>query len=85
MSDARADEQLTDRLAEVVRTILGPLVVADGGEIALVGVRDGVAEITLGGACAGCPGQSFTTRDVVLPALKAVDPSIVSVKVTLAV
>ncbi len=85
MSDDRADEQLSDRLVEVVRSVLAPMIEIDGGEIALLSVKDGVAEITLRGACAGCPGQVFTAREVVLPALKAADPSIVSVKVTVAV
>lgn len=85
MNDDRPDTQLTDRLSHAVKTVLAPLIAADGGDIGFVGLKDGVAEITLGGACAGCPGQMFTTREVVLPALKAVEASIVSVKVTTSV
>ncbi len=79
------DQQPSVKLAEVVKDVLAPLVAVDGGEIELVSVVDGVAEITFRGACAGCPGQAFTTREVVLPALQAVDPGIVSVKVTVVV
>jgi Fe-S cluster biogenesis protein NfuA len=85
VSDDRADEQVSDRVVEVVRAVLAPLIEIDGGEIELLAVKDGVAEITLRGACAGCPGQSFTAREIVLPALRAADPRIVSVKVTVAV
>jgi Fe-S cluster biogenesis protein NfuA len=69
------------QLADVVRDVLAELVGADGGTIEWVGLRDGVAEVRLGGACAGCPGQSFTVRTVVLPALRAVDPTIKSVRI----
>lgn len=73
-----------DDFEEVVRTVLRPLIEVDQGVINWVGVRDGVAEIELGGGCAGCPGQQFTVRAVVLPALRAIDPAITQVKVKLA-
>jgi Fe-S cluster biogenesis protein NfuA len=85
VSDDGNDGSVTDKLAEVVKNVLGPVVAVDGGAIELVAVRDGVAEITLSGACAGCPGQTITTREVVLPTLRAVDASISAVRVKLGV
>jgi Fe-S cluster biogenesis protein NfuA len=75
------NDELTARLEAVVRDVLAPLVAVDRGLISWLGVREGVAEIELGGACAGCPGQHFTAQGVVLPALRAVDPAIKSVKI----
>lgn len=68
-------------LRDVITEVLAPLVEADEGTLELVG-RDGAAvEVRLGGACRGCPGQSYTVRDVLLPALQRVDPSVESVRV----
>jgi Fe-S cluster biogenesis protein NfuA len=81
-----ADEQkgvnsLADELASVVREVLAPMVAVDQGTIEWEGVKGDVAQIALGGACAGCPGITMTANSVVLPALRAVDPNIKSVKV----
>ena len=84
MSETRGESSPNDRLVAVVRDVLAPMVAVDGGSIELIDVRDGIAEIALGGACAGCPGQAFTSREVVLPALQTVDPGIVAVKVSVA-
>jgi Fe-S cluster biogenesis protein NfuA len=67
--------------AAVVREVLAPMIARDRGEIEWRGLHDGVAEIVLRGACLGCPGQSFTVSQVVLPALQAADPSVRSVRV----
>jgi Fe-S cluster biogenesis protein NfuA len=85
VSGDQVEKPVSDELAGVVKTVLAPLLAIDGGCIELVSVRDGVAEITLSGACAGCPGQSITTREVVLPALRAVDGTISAVKVSVGV
>jgi Fe-S cluster biogenesis protein NfuA len=83
-----SDDQPTrplEELATLVRDVLTPLVAVDKGQIEWVGVSGSVAEIQLGGACAGCPGQSYTVNKVILPALRVIDPSIESVRVKLMV
>jgi Fe-S cluster biogenesis protein NfuA len=35
---------------------------ADGGNVELVGVEDGVVKVRLTGACAGCPMSTMTLR-----------------------
>lgn len=70
-----------DPLTQVLATVVAPLVAVDGGRIALLGRREGVVEIALEGACQGCPGRNYTTRDVVLPALQAADPTVTEVRV----
>lgn len=39
-----------------------PAVQSDGGDIELVGVRDGVVTVRLFGACDGCPMSPVTLR-----------------------
>lgn len=79
------DDPQASRLAEIVHHVIAPLVAIDGGVIEWKGTHDGVAVVRLGGACAGCPGQWFTLRAVLLPALQSVDPSITDVKVEVAI
>ena len=39
-----------------------PLLQADGGDVELVEVKDGIAKIRLKGACSGCPMAKMTIR-----------------------
>jgi Fe-S cluster biogenesis protein NfuA len=70
-----------DPLMRALTAVVAPLVAVDGGRIEFLARRDGVVEIALEGACQGCPGRNYTTRDVVLPALQAVDPTVTEVRV----
>ena len=40
-----------------------PALQADGGDVELVGVKDGVVSVRLTGACGGCPMASMTLKD----------------------
>ncbi len=39
-----------------------PALVADGGDLELVDVNDGVVKVKLTGACAGCPMSTMTLK-----------------------
>ena len=39
-----------------------PALMADGGNVELVNVEDGVVTVRLTGACAGCPMSTMTLR-----------------------
>lgn len=39
-----------------------PMLQADGGDVELVDVEDGVVKLRLQGACAGCPGAQMTLK-----------------------
>jgi Fe-S cluster biogenesis protein NfuA len=39
-----------------------PALQADGGNVELVGVDDGVVKVSLTGACAGCPMSTMTLK-----------------------
>ena len=53
-----------------------PLLQADGGDIELVGVQDGVVKVRLRGACAGCPGAQMTLKMAVERRIKSKIPEI---------
>jgi Fe-S cluster biogenesis protein NfuA len=57
-----------------------PMLQADGGDVELVDVEDGIVKLRLQGACAGCPGAQMTLKMGVerqlkqdIPELKAVE------------
>jgi len=68
-------------LRTLVDTVLAPLVAKDGGILRWVRRVDGVVEVSLSGACLGCPAQRDTADTVLLPAMRALDPSVISVRV----
>ncbi|MDO9022435.1 MAG: NifU family protein [Deltaproteobacteria bacterium] len=68
-------------LRALVESVLAPLVAKDGGVLRWRGRVDDVVEVSLGGACLGCPAQRDTLDSVLLPAMRAVDPSVAAVRV----
>jgi Fe-S cluster biogenesis protein NfuA len=66
---------MKERVAAVIEEIR-PLLQADGGDIELVGVEEGVVKVRLRGACAGCPGAAMTLKMAVERRLKAKVPEV---------
>jgi Fe-S cluster biogenesis protein NfuA len=60
---------LEDRVKEVIDKIR-PALQADGGDIELVGVENGVVKVKLRGSCAGCPMSQMTLKMGVEQTLK---------------
>ena len=56
-----------------------PNLQADGGDIELVAVEDGVVKVRLKGACAGCPMSQMTLTFGVEKVLKERIPEVVKV------
>jgi len=67
-------EQVEAALAKVRPTLR-----ADGGDIELVDVKDGVVQVNLTGACKGCPMSEMTLKHGVEKALKEALPEIKAV------
>ena len=57
-----------------------PFLQADGGDVELVDVEDGVVTVKLRGACAGCPGALFTLKMGIEKRLKEEVPGVKEVK-----
>ncbi|MCW4052550.1 MAG: NifU family protein [Candidatus Bathyarchaeota archaeon] len=57
-----------------------PNLQADGGDIELVDVENGIAKVRLKGACAGCPMSTMTVKMGVESFLRKKVPQIVRVE-----
>ena len=53
-----------------------PALQADGGDIQLVSVEDGLVKVRLMGACGGCPMSSMTMSQGVEQAVKKAVPEV---------
>jgi Fe-S cluster biogenesis protein NfuA len=67
---------MREKIEEVLNSKIKPLLQADGGDIELVDVEDGVVKVRLQGACAGCPGAAMTLRMGVERLLKEALPEV---------
>ncbi len=66
-------------MKEKVETALDrirPALQADGGDVELVDVRDGVVSLRLTGACKGCPMATMTLRNGIERILREQVPEI---------
>jgi Fe-S cluster biogenesis protein NfuA len=66
------------KVEDAIKTIR-PALQADGGDIELVDVTDGVVKVKLKGACSGCPHAAMTLKDGVERVIKREVPEIVRV------
>lgn len=61
---------------EAVLAMIRPSLVADGGDVELIDVNDGVVKLKLTGACAGCPMSTLTLKNGIERILKQEIPEI---------
>ena len=57
-----------------------PMLQADGGDVELIDVKDGIVTVRLQGACAGCPMSQMTLKNGIERALKQAIPEIKAVE-----
>ena len=57
-----------------------PHLQADGGDVKLVSVEDGVVRVQLQGACAGCPMSTMTLKNGIERILKQQIPEVKEVR-----
>ena len=72
---------MKDQVQEVLN-VIRPSLQADGGDVELVDVKDGIVSVRLKGACAGCPMSTMTLKQGIERFLKE---KIASVKEVVAV
>lgn len=68
-------EKVTEALDKI-----RPSLQADGGDVELVDVVDGVVKVRLRGACAGCPMSQMTLKNGIERYLKQEIPEVKSVE-----
>jgi len=76
----RWDDPLTQRVQDVIDSVINPGVAAHSGNVTLRGVEDGVAVITFGGGCQGCGAADVTLKGGVERILKQHVPEITAVR-----
>lgn len=74
------DENLFQSVSSIIEKDIRPYIEADGGQIKLKSVEDGIVYVQLAGACAGCPGAAMTLKQGVERILKMKLPDVQEVK-----
>jgi Fe-S cluster biogenesis protein NfuA len=70
-------------MQERVKAVLDkirPSLQADGGDVELVAVEEGIVKVRLKGACAGCPMSQMTLKNGIEKYLKREIPEVVAVE-----
>lgn len=68
-------ERMKDKVIKALSEIR-PLLQADGGDVELIDVNDGVVKVRLQGACGSCPMASLTLKNGVEKILKEQVPGV---------
>jgi len=76
---AAEDDEIVARIRTILERDIRPYVEQDGGEIRFAGYHDGIVEVVLQGACAGCPSSSVTLKLGIEARLKDEIPEVRSV------
>ena len=72
-------EKVREQVEKAIEEIR-PHLQADGGDIELVNIEDGIAKVRLKGTCAGCPMSTMTIKWGVENFLKKKVPEITKVE-----
>ena len=77
--EIKVKENIKDQVRAAIEEVR-PNLQADGGDVELVDVKDGVVMVRLKGACAGCPMSTMTVKWGVENFLKKKVPGITRVE-----
>lgn len=69
---------MKDKVEKVLEEVR-PALQADGGDVELVDIEDGVVKVRLKGACAGCPMSQLTLQMGIEKKLKEEIPEVTKV------
>jgi len=70
---------MKEKVEQVLEKIR-PTLKADGGDVELVDVEDGIVKVRLQGACAGCPMSQMTLKNGIERLLKSEIPEVKAVE-----
>ena len=74
--DDTEDGEIVAKIKDILEREIRPYVAQDGGEITFAGFHDGVVEVYLQGACAGCPSSTITLKMGIESRLKEEIPEV---------
>ncbi|AKG52837.1 NifU-like domain protein [Dehalogenimonas sp. WBC-2] len=72
---ALKESHMQEKVQEVLDKVR-PSLQADGGDVELIEVKDGVVKVKLKGACAGCPMSQMTLKNGIERILKREIPEV---------
>ena len=67
---------MKEKVKEVIENKIKPILTADGGDIELVSVEEGIVKVKLKGACSICPLSEVTLKNIVETLLKGDVPEV---------
>ncbi len=65
-------DPISEELEQMIRTVLAPLIEADGGKVYLVRVERDEVTLHLTGRFSGCAGNELVLQRVIQPALERI-------------
>jgi Fe-S cluster biogenesis protein NfuA len=68
--NSNKDDEIVNKIIEVLDTKIRPAVARDGGDIKFISFEDGVVKVQLQGSCSGCPSSLMTLKQGVQNLLK---------------
>ncbi|HNX91191.1 MAG TPA: NifU family protein [Candidatus Omnitrophota bacterium] len=71
---------MEEKVKTVIREKIRPILQRDGGDIEFLGVKDGMAQVRLRGACGCCPMSQMTLKAVAERIVKEDVPGIKGVE-----
>ena len=60
--DSNIDDEIVNKIIEVLDTKIRPAVARDGGDIKFKSFENGVVKVQLQGSCSGCPSSLMTLK-----------------------
>jgi Fe-S cluster biogenesis protein NfuA len=78
-TNKKGEKTMKEKIEAALKKIR-PMLQADGGDVELVDVQNGVVTVRLQGACGGCPMSQMTLKNGIERILKQEVPEVVSVE-----
>jgi len=72
--------ELVEKRVQAALAEIKPQIQADGGDIDLVAIENGIVKVRLRGACVGCPMSALTLKQGVERIIKSKVPEVKSVE-----
>jgi Fe-S cluster biogenesis protein NfuA len=69
-----------DKIKNVIKTKIRPVLVMDGGNIEFIGYEDNIVTVKLLGACNGCPLSGITLKNVARDLIRDEVPEVKDVR-----
>jgi Fe-S cluster biogenesis protein NfuA len=74
--DTGGTDEVVGRIRRLLDEEIRPAVAMDGGDVVFAGFREGVVEVVLRGACAGCPSSAQTLKQGIELRLREAIPEV---------